>query len=251
MEQIYQSLWKWLLEIVFPAFCLGCRQEGTFLCRVCEDSIVCLGKQLCPVCRRQNLFGKICEECKNPEIFIDGVISAVSFQEQSLLQKCIYAFKYDFVEDLAISLGKILFRAFKNSGLVCELEIQGSEIFACAVPLHVRRLNFRGFNQADLLTRHFLELWNVGNKKKILGVQFLERSHFHRPQMELRREARIANIKDAFIVREEQKYLAKNATIVLIDDVTTTLSTLNNCAKVLKAAGAKRIFGLVLAHGLK
>ena len=92
MENVASNLWKKLLEMVFPAFCLGCKEEGSFLCDLCATKFGLQDHQICPFCAREKCLGLICDVCKKPDVFIDGLIAAVSFREVPLLQTCIYAF---------------------------------------------------------------------------------------------------------------------------------------------------------------
>ena len=108
------------------------------------------------------------------------------------------------------------------------------------VPLHRNRLRNRGFNQAQILAEV------VSKKFGIPVASVLTRTKDTVPQFNLGRELRQDNVKDSFAVRSDLDTI-KNKTIVLIDDVTTTGSTIGECAKVLKNNGAKEIWALVLA----
>lgn len=79
--------------------------------------------------------------------------------------------------------------------------------------------------------------------------QLLQRMHFSKPQMELEREERFKNVSDVFQVNNvNMDENIKSTTIVLVDDVATTLSTLNSAAKALKTAHFLHVYGLVLAR---
>lgn len=104
------------------------------------------------------------------------------------------------------------------------------------VPLHPQREKMRGFNQARLLAEQ------LG-----LPAEMLKRIKNKHPQAELPREDRLKNLKNSFKI--SGKFDLSNKKIVLVDDVCSTGATLNECAKVLRQAGAKEIWGLVLARG--
>ncbi|MEZ4087859.1 MAG: phosphoribosyltransferase family protein [Candidatus Gracilibacteria bacterium] len=148
------------------------------------------------------------------------------------MAKLIYALKYDFVVDLAPPLGQFLIDGCTNAEMVADV--------LCPVPLHAKRFRWRGFNQAELLA-------NVVGQEVGLPVEnLLKRIHFKKAQMELRKEERKANVEKAFRMRENVNVVGK--TVVLVDDVATTLSTLEACASVLKEAGAQKVYGIVLAR---
>lgn len=243
MQHFFHKLRRFILDSIFPAYCLGCKREGDFLCTDCRKALPRLQKQVCPWCYKPAEFGKTCPACANDDRFLDGVIAAGKFEEKSLLQKAIHQLKYDFVEELAQPLGEILFDAAR--GLV--KKNPQKKFVLCPLPLHIKRHKWRGFNQAELLSNTvILRLHREGHWNAETG-QFLKRVHFLKPQMELKREERMKNMMKAF---EAQGPLERSdeATIVVIDDIATTLSTLNSAARALKKAGWKEVYGLVLAR---
>jgi len=266
MRKLLRRIWRLGLDVLFPAYCLGCKAEGGFLCKGCQKSVYLLEEQVCPWCYRASEFGFGCDSCRGGERFLDGVIVASRFEERSLLQRAIHQLKYDFVEELAVPLGEIL------AELVVKLvEADSEENFVlCPLPLHPRRERWRGFNQAELLCGAVMAAAGAGNpappgrgapqyfKVPNLEIrQLLRRVSYEKPQMELSQKERIENVKGAFALLDESggvgvragdQLLPLDSTILLVDDVATTLSTLNNAAKPLKNAGYKRVFGLVLAR---
>lgn len=224
-----KNLWQQLLELAFPAFCLGCHQEGSFWCSSCVAPFLQNAAQTCPYCYHKNGDGLVCDSCRRADIFLDGVLTAARFEPGSVLQKAIHSLKYDFVEGLAEPLGEVLHMTWQKCS--CEGWI------VCPLPLHPQRLRWRGFNQAELLAKQ-LHTSNVARP--------LERTHFSQPQMELTREERLKNVRQAFKVVDAGAVEGK--TFVIVDDVATTLATLNAAAEALKRAGARKVLGLVLAR---
>jgi ComF family protein len=112
-----------------------------------------------------------------------------------------------------------------------------------AVPLHVRRVQQRGFNQAALLAAFLAKRLKLPVRNDVLG-----RVRWTEPQTRLNREDRLKNVADAFQVRDEAT--VQNRTLLLIDDVLTTGSTVAACAHALKDAGALRVYVLTVARSL-
>jgi ComF family protein len=112
------------------------------------------------------------------------------------------------------------------------------------VPLHPQRLRERGFNQALLLVRELSRRTGIPHRKRVLQKRKLTI-----PQVNLSGIEREKEVRGSFHVigREE----VEGKTILLVDDVYTTGSTVNECSKVLVAAGAERVDVLTLAHALK
>jgi competence protein ComFC len=120
-----------------------------------------------------------------------------------------------------------------------------------AVPLHPRRQRRRGFNQAEVIATTLSAQWHVP------CIPLLVRSRFTKPQAQLSEKAdRFANIADNFSLSPQPTaplpawWLDPKAVLAIVDDVTTTGATLEECARTLQTAGfAGHIIGLAVAHG--
>lgn len=219
---------KFLKDLLFPAFCLGCGYEGTFLCPDCMDNLE--KKALPPGFEKTDL--------------LDGISSVFRYEEKSLPAKLIHSFKYDFITELEAPLGKLLTRHLSAS-LTGSFRITDSDfpdnMLICPVPLHKKRYRWRGFNQSELLAEQ------AGMITGLPVCDLLARTSFSRPQMELNKEERLRNVKGAFILLAEADVVS-GRTVLLVDDVATTLATLHECALALKKGGAKKVYAIVLAR---
>lgn len=236
---------NFIFDIIFPIECIGCGKEGEWFCQKCLDEIDLIKKQTCSICERVSKKGRTCFLCRH-KTKIDGVIAACSYKNK-LIREAIEIFKYKFVKDVSIPLSALIIKILKTNG---ELKnwyqeiLLHKEIFVIVpVPLHPRRLRWRGFNQAELLAKELSK--NLGIK---IENKILIRSRYNTPQVEIKnRRQRIENIRDAFGANNSLEI--KDKKILLIDDVCTTAATLSECAKVLKKAGASEIWGIVVARG--
>jgi len=235
---------NFLLDLLFPAKCFGCaspkgkRNETGFLCRDCGAKIPVYSWLFCPVCHQKLVLGQPCptHKYKTP---LQGV-GIVSDYQNPLLRQLIWSFKYEFLESLAEPLADLASHYFdlaiKPSGLAWR------EYLLLPIPLHKKRERWRGFNQAKSLAEKLAE------KSGLTVVSGLERNSWHRPQMQIStRLERFKNISGAFSLAKGANF--QNKDIILVDDVLTSGATLTEAAKTLKEAGAKSIFGLVLARG--
>ncbi len=211
------------LEFLFPRRCLGCKEKGTFLCDGCLASIPTHQEQHCPVCLRKSLLGKICKTC--PGWHLDGLFVVAPYSQKSLLQTCIKTMKYGAAHSLAIVLGNWMAQHWKSNDSII-----------VPVPLHPLREKSRGYNQAELLAAQICQ-----------PQQLLKRIRCTQPQAGLTRKERLENLRNSFNISENIDLLNKK--FILVDDVCSTGATLNECAKVLRTAGAIQIWGLVLARG--
>ena len=111
------------------------------------------------------------------------------------------------------------------------------------VPLHLRRLNWRGFNQSELLAKNISDTFQME-----MAVDVVERTINATPQADIKeREERLKNLNGIFRIKNKEKIIGRE--VLLVDDVCTTGATLNECAKILKAGGASRVVALVVARG--
>jgi len=157
----------------------------------------------------------------------------------NILKKILHRFKYISDACLAEALSGLLIKRLH----LIRLDPDCYEIIIMPIPLHARRERERGFNQSEVLAKLLLE--SVGGKI----MHLLERNRKTEPQARLSRGERIRNVKGAFQVREHF-YEEMPETVFVLDDVITTGSTFVECARVLRAAGVKRVYGIMLAHGL-
>lgn len=225
-------------DLIFPITCLSCRQEGQWLCNDCLRKIAWQPQQKCLHCGEINRWGEFCGECY-PYYALDGLLVASYYDGavKELIKTC----KYHFAESVGQVLGNLLILSMghlldKPSSTLPKF-LPWSKNLLVPVPLAKRRYNWRGFNQAAVIAEQF------GNYFNLTLADHLERQH--RPaQAHLSRQARRQNLQQVFTWTGKD-LLGKN--IILIDDVATTGTTLNECAKALKSRGAKQVWGLVVA----
>jgi ComF family protein len=236
-----------LIDLILPKECLVCGKEKTWLCPDCFLKINIINEESCFGCGQKNKFGELCRSCRN-KFYFDGLIGAVSYADP-IVEKIIKTFKYNFVKDLDIFLEKLLFIFFTHH--LERISIAGiqeknisplldqSELIIIPVPLHYRRKNWRGFNQSELLGESFAQKYNFRyDNKNLIRIKN------NKPQAKLSDKKRKNNIKNCFAWKGED---LKDKNIILIDDVATSGSTLNECAKLLKYHGARKIWCLTVA----
>lgn len=234
LVQNIKTLGQALADLVFPVYCLVCKKEGEFLCDSCALKLPGLEKQLCLVCEKPAPYGKTHPECSSKNK-IDGIISALPYRDPKV-SELIETFKYQFIHDLSPRLADLLIAEIKKQSL----EGYFSEFTIIPVPLHKHRLNWRGFNQSELIAEALAQKLDIPVDKTLV-----ERIRHTKPQVKMDRAKRLENITGAFKLNSPQttdKYL-------LVDDVVTTGATLNEIAKLLKKGGAPEVWAVTVAHG--
>lgn len=237
-----QGVEKQILDTLFPLRCLGCRTKGAWICSVCEHQIMLRTEQYCPVCLRHiTPTGEVCFSCRDKrKPALDGIFVA-SYYKEPLFAHALHTYKYRFIPHLSVPFGNILKNALEKSPLrLPDLLIP--------VPLHKKRLRFRGFNQSELIARELSSSLTPGLEIP-LSNDILLRIRYTKPQMKTTsREERLMNLKGAFALAAGKEALIRGKYLWLIDDVATTGTTLEECATLLKRHGAKAVFGIVLAR---
>jgi len=237
-----KSLKKIILDSLFPIFCLSCREEGFWLCESCLAQAKILDFQVCPACEISITDkGFLCPACREKrKSHLDGLIAAVSYEDPAL-KRLVHNFKYRFVGNISLPLAKLISRALIRNDLPLP-------DFLVPVPLHSRRLRWRGFNQSFLLALRLSE--ELAPLMEIEILDILERKKYNAPQMSVKNyRERLENVKNIFGLGSDANLdLLKNKNILLVDDIATTGATLEECAKVLKSSGAKKVFAAVVAR---
>ena len=215
--------------------------EDNSICVECFNKIRFISKPYCQICGRpfentDDMLQSVCAECMRQKRRSFSLIrSAFVYDDNS--KNMLLSLKFRDKVSYSPSIAKSMAQA-------------GADIFEenpdliVPVPLHYMRMLSRKYNQSALLAN---ELSKISGIKTDLFS--LKRHKNTIPQVKFSGKERVKNVRGAFEVKNPQKIKGKS--IVLIDDVMTTGSTLKECAIALKRAGAKRIYALTAARTLK
>lgn len=240
-----QRIIGFVLDTVFPIACLGCGSFSTisrkgYLCKSCLRLIPIKKELECIGCRTKSLLGKTCARCQNWSL---DHLFVVSDYKNKVLEKTIKAFKYRFIIDLAESIHPLIKRYIRFLIREKHFNIIADNPIIIPVPLHYRRSNWRGFNQAEVIAEIIAKITNLKTDQATLI-----RSSVSKPQAEINKKSeRLKNMSNQFKISNDIRIRGEN--LLLVDDVCTTGATLNECAKILKESGAKKVIGFVIARG--
>ncbi len=231
---------QWFLDCLFPKYCLECSSEGSYWCEVCQSKPYQPYPQICFSCNKPCDVSGVCSDCQ-PRFAFDGVLIASDY-EQPIIQSLIRNYKYRFISELSFELSLFL-RKKIDSFLqeIPETSLLATNFFKATVipvPLSRKRFRYREFNQAELLASHIASYCGLQ-----IRIDILFRSH-STPQVKLTGIARQKNLEGLFHVKQTPPNI-----VLLVDDVITTGATLHESAKVLKQAGTKEVWALVVAKG--
>ena len=226
-----------ITELLFPfkIKCVFCgndiHTESRYLvCDECRLSIPYNNGKMCQKCGKP-LGEYNCPNCLHTKHYFKMARAPLIYKDTVL--RAIHDFKFNNMSDKAIGFAEFIYDTYMSFNTKFDAIV--------AVPLHSKRLRKRGYNQSHKL------LLALNQKIHLTDLShYVTRVKDTSPQSSLNREDRFKNVKSAFAVVDNQ---FKDKTILVIDDVVTTMATVNALCKELKSAGAKDIYVLSIAHG--
>ena len=201
-----------ILDIIYPPFCGICgKGKNTFLCKKCEEKL-----------KREAVWGK-------------------DQYEDKYFENHFYVFKYDgmirnIILNYKFNEKPYLYKSFVNFLNKYQKKYLQFDFYDIIIPVPIskKRLKLRGYNQSLLIAKDLAVELNT----KIMNDILIKQKN-NKPQSELNKISREQNVKDVYKLLNKDKIINKK--ILLIDDIYTTGSTVNECSKVLKQAGAEKV----------
>jgi ComF family protein len=260
-----------LFAVLFPSDCRICgaplvRISRLPVCEECLDQIHPVQGKVCSVCGERVLSayrlagddGSVrCPLCRRIE---PPFVRAVAYGSyDGGLRELIHLLKYDGVRPAANVLGRMLAEALADLhqvgaehgaaalDAVGERGGQNRSITVIPVPLHKIKRRQRGFNQAELIAQAALKVLRTG--RFVLGKDVLQRQRETQSQIGLTSHQRRENMRGAFAVTRAEEIRGRE--VLVVDDVYTTGTTVSECARVLRRAGASRVWVATVARTLK
>jgi len=207
-----------ILNLIFPEVCGFCdKKNKDNLCKNCELAL-----------------SKYEINCitKTKNKYFDFQYSALKYE--NIVREKIIKYKFNENSYLYKTFTKIIIKNEKIYGFLKLYDI------IISVPMHKHKKSVRGYNQSELIAKEIAKQMELKFEKDILVKQ-----KDTQVQSTLTKVKRIQNVKNAFLITDINKVKGKK--IILIDDIYTTGSTVNECSKVLKKAGAKEICVVTIA----
>ena len=239
-----------LVDWLYPPRCRACSEsiqgrDREYFCSTCWPQIQLVTHPFCTICGRpfpdSSGDDHVCGVClaRTPQYARAHSWACYPREEatEHPLRQVIQKFKYGRRVALGKPLGRLMARGCEEFLLTCKAET------IIPVPLHPRRLRWRGFNQSVLLARQIGRAYNLP-----LECFALYRKRDTPPQTQLPEEERRQNMHGAFGL--SGKTAVKGKSLLLVDDVYTSGATVNECSRVLKQSGAREVFVLTLARAV-
>ena len=231
-----------LLDTLFPRRikCILCGDElnvdeRNSVCVHCQTSAPFISGHTCVRCDmplNEDDYANVCFNCKQHDYHFTAVKAVFAYKAG--VRSCIYRLKYKHQAFLADYLYKFMVTKYATLDWIID--------YVIAIPLHPKRLKNRGYNQSQLLAKPFCKDLNL------TLLEVMTRVKDTPSQTRLGSRDRAKNMKDSFALTD--KSLIKDKNILLIDDVYTTGTTIEEATRLLLSAGAKAVYGLTLAHAV-
>jgi len=233
---LHRSFWS-ALDLLFPPFCGGCGKSGSRWCAECQRRVQIISGTVCEVCGLPLDVSGICDTCRLERPHFHALRAWAVFEDP--VRNVLHKLKYR--RDVALGDAIAAHMVQYVKGLNWDIDM------IVPVPLGRKRQNERGYNQVGMIAKPLA---------LALGVEFapkaLVRRKETRSQVGLSKVERRKNVDGAF----QSGAGVNGKTILVLDDVSTTGSTLSSSADALLASGAKSVYALTVAralprHGLK
>lgn len=231
-----------LINLLYPAVCRVCSKKiDEFGRNICGDCVKKIKERLPPFCVKcgRQLEGDpeltvACPDCRQCAPYFDKAWSACHYDDP--LKGLIHDFKYKRISSLSTDFTALIIDFMKKYGVGKDCQM------ILSIPMHPNRLFKREINHSDILAQDLGEklgiAYSINTLKKTKDTSF---------QSKLKREARIKNLQSSFALKNSS--IVHNKNILLVDDLFTTGSTVNECSRLLKSSGARCVEVITLARG--
>jgi len=229
LKRFSQNISRTALDWLFPPTCLGCGEEGVFICPECFSKIKLVPRDVCNYCGAFTSKKGKCPNCENKNLPYTG-FRAFAYYD-GVVRKAIHHLKYQ--NDLTIGryMAGWLQLVYQRTGWEVDLIVP--------IPIGEQKRLERGYNQAERLAKPLSELLEI-----TFTADALIRINEISSQVGLNHEQRQKNVRQAFVAKAQE---VKSKRVLLVDDVFTSGATMEAAASELIAAGASKVFCLTVA----
>ncbi|TRZ50861.1 ComF family protein [bacterium] len=230
-----------IIDLLFPKFCLGCGYIGVYLCQSCQDKLKPIKLDICLYCEEPSLYGLTHPNCTN-KFNVDGLL--VLYYYNPILKRIIKNIKYR----LATEVWEEFYRSIKTETIdrIGFYKRLASNFIIQPIPLTKNKFQERGFNQAQMIGLFFQRFLHF----PIVDLLIRKKETSAQAQIKNKKE-RYMNVKGMFDINDKCRdaKFCVSTNVILVDDVVTSGATVKEAAKILKQNGIKKVYILALAKG--
>ena len=233
------NIWKKVLDSLYPRRCPICheiiRGKSTTVCQSCVKKLPILKEPRCKKCSKpiDNPETEYCFDCQHKKHYFDEGYAILLYNAK--MQESMAYFKFQGRREYGEFYAKLLMKVARQIIKRWQIEV------LLPVPIHRARISTRGYNQTEIIGR-------VLSKGLSIPIQtnLIKRVKNTKAQKELNISERKENVRDAFVISQE---VSNYRQILIIDDIYTTGSTIDEIAKELQKMGVKKVFFLTVCIG--
>lgn len=228
------AILSFINALILPEYCIICGKSDRYICHKCVKFKVKVNfRSICHVCGNVTFLNSLHSECEDSTNLCKLIFFCeYNYAAKKIIESVKYGGNYSVIDIIAVHMAKYL--SFYLSREVLD------EIVITSVPSHTFKLNQRGFNQSELLAQ------KIATALKVQCRPMLRKVANTKKQAGSTKDSRITNLRKTF----EPKANSVSEYVMIVDDVHTTGATLDECAGILKKAGAKEVLGFVFAKSL-
>lgn len=228
---------KFIKDIIAPKKCYSCKKEWHFLCQQCLSNLSNFSS-FCYVCKNYSDNYEVHDDCKK-WVYYDRLIVLSHYKNNEisrLIKDAKYYNKKDIFEDFWKHLSDLL---IKN---IWDLWLRKSDFIFVPVPMYIFRKFYRWYNQSEILASYISEFSKIKQENKLI-----KRVKNTRQQSKLSKKDRWQNLENAFKIDKKLLDKLDKKTFILVDDVVSTWTTINEISKLLKQNWVEKVIWLVIA----
>lgn len=226
-------MFNFFKSIFAPKKCYRCLKYWNYLCDKCLEEIH-FYESLCYTCKQKTHNFKIHFYCENNHIFYNWIFVLFHYKE-FFIKKMIKNFKFYKKFDLWEFFWKLLWELLLNN-------IEKTDILLIPTPMYWFKKLKRWYNQSEILVENISKIYSIPSE-----FNLIKKIKYTKPQSHLSKMQRIDNLTNCYKIDENLLKIHKNKTIIIVDDVVSTGTTINEMSKILKKNWFKNIYWLVIA----
>lgn len=226
-----------IIDLIYPRRCPVCHDivmpKGQLICPACEKKLIVVREPRCKKCSKK-ISGQeqeLCYDCAGKKHYYTQGVSVFTYNDE--MKNSIYQYKYhgkreyaDYYIRSLIKYGEYYIRHWRPQLIL-------------PIPLHPKKQKERGFNQAEILARGLEKQFQIQ-----LDTKLLIRKKYTTPQKELGNQARKKNLRNTFAIKSGREKVKR---VLVVDDIYTTGSTIDEAARILRKWGASEIYFITLS----
>ena len=230
-----------VLDMAYPRLCYACHKQlmgvNRYLCFACWRKVLFVNENTCPKCaslRFKNHSRKNCIHCAGKRFFFSQARSAVQYQ--GVMRQLLIEFKFFGQKELSFLLAQLICRQLKR------VPLPSVPAIVVPVPMLPSDQRKKGYNHAALLAEI------VAKEIHVPCENILRKKYSNHKQSTLAKAERKKNVAGVFDIYPGTSHHVHGKIILLLDDILTTGSTVNECARILKKYGCKRVYVATVAR---